>query len=73
MPFTNPTYIERFGAAVVGSDGNPVSVDSLAQTTTYSGSQISTASVTDASGNTYVQTYSYTNGLLTGISAWVKQ
>lgn len=47
--------------------------DSLAQTLAYDEEgNLSTVLATDGV-NTWVQTYTYANGLLTNISAWVKQ
>jgi len=45
----------------------------LPETITYNGdSTINTIAVTDGV-STWVQTFSYTDGKVTGISAWVKQ
>ena len=47
--------------------------DTLAQTLGYDASgNLKTITATDGT-NTWVQTYTYAGGLLTGISAWVKQ
>ena len=55
------------------TDGSELPLDTLAHTFAYNTStQLSTDTVSYA-GNTYVQTYTYTSGLLTGISKWVKQ
>ena len=53
------------------SDGAQLDLDSLPQTLAYSGGQISTITVAFA-GHIYVQTFSYTAGVLTGVSNWVK-
>lgn len=83
MGYANPRGgLERFSnqgtqatGAVHDSTGNyTLHPDSLAQTLTYNGQgQVSTISVVDLEGNTFVQTFTYTSGNLTGISAWVKQ
>lgn len=65
----NPLYVP----GVEASDGTLVPVESLAQALTYDGSgNLSTVSVVWG-GLTYTQTFSYTSGKLSGISAWVKQ
>lgn len=65
-----PVY---YGYNVIASDGIGLPLDSLAQSMGYNGSgQLVTISVVYL-GNTYIQTYSYTSGNLTGVSLFVKQ
>ena len=59
-------------STVLASDGNIVPVDSLAQILGYVNGLLSTITVVFGA-HTYVQTYTYTAGVVTGISAWVKQ
>ena len=57
---------------VVDSSGEPIVPDSYAQTITYNGDDtVNTISFTDGV-NIWTQTFSYTSGLVTGISTWVK-
>jgi hypothetical protein len=57
----------------IGSDGQALDLDSAPTTLTYnSDGTLATASIVWV-GNTYVQTFTYTSGKLTSISAWVKQ
>ena len=57
----------------MGSDGQSIDLDSAATTLTYnSDGTLATATVVWA-GKTYRQTYTYTTGKLTSISAWVLQ
>lgn len=57
----------------IGSDGQALDLDSAPTTLTYNGDgTLATASIVWV-GNTYVQTFTYTAGKLTSISAWVKQ
>ena len=57
----------------IGSDGQAIDLDSAPTTITYNGDNtIATSTVTWA-GKTYTQTYTYTSGLLTSSSGWVKQ
>jgi hypothetical protein len=57
---------------VIGSDGNAIPITSVAHTYGYSGSNIVTDTVV-YQGKTYVQTFTYTGGNLTGVSLYVKQ
>jgi hypothetical protein len=59
-------------STVEASDGNIVPVDSLPQVLAYSNGLLSTITVVFGTA-TYVQFYTYTNSVLTSISAWVKQ
>lgn len=59
-------------AYVVASDGVSLPIGSLAESYSYTSGILTTATVSYG-GNTYVQTYIYTSGNLTGISQWVKQ
>lgn len=67
-------------ANVVDKSGNTVKdkgivfdVDNLPQTLAYDGSNNLT-SITITNGNTtWVKTFTYTSGLLTAISKWVRQ
>ena len=54
------------------SDGTILPLSSLAQTLAYSNGLLSTITVSYG-GNTYVQTMTYANNFLTGISQWIKQ
>lgn len=57
----------------IGSDGINLDLDSAPTTLTYNADgTLNTVSIV-WSGNTYVQTYGYTSGRMTSISAWVKQ
>ncbi len=57
--------------AAVDVNGDAFDPDSMAQTLGYTGSQLTTISVTDGT-NTWTQTLTYTGANLTGISKWVK-
>jgi hypothetical protein len=57
----------------MGSDGQSIDLDSAPATYTYNvDNTLATATVVWA-GNTYTQSYTYTSGLLTSSSGWVKQ
>lgn len=57
----------------MGSDGQSIDLDSAPTTLTYNGDgTLATATVVWA-GKTYTQTFTYTSGKLTGITAWVLQ
>jgi hypothetical protein len=61
---------------IFDSTGNfPLCIDELPQTLIYNadGTLNYVLAGPDQNGNTYKQTYTYTSGQLTGISAWVKQ
>lgn len=61
------------GGSVVASDGVVLPLSSLASTITYNADNtINYVQVTYNTSN-YRQTYGYTSGLITSISAWVKQ
>lgn len=52
--------------------GNGINPDAYAQILTYNGDgTVATISFTDGT-NTWTQTFTYTAGLLTGVSRWVK-
>lgn len=53
-------------------DGKQLDLDSLPQVLGYTAGVLTTVEVT-AQGGTYRQTLTYTDGVLTGISGWVKQ
>jgi len=59
----------------VDSVGSVVPIDSLPQALAYNGDgTLNTITAgPDVMGRSWMQTYSYTAGVLTGISAWVKQ
>jgi hypothetical protein len=57
---------------IKASDGKSVPVDSLDHAFAYVNGTLSTDTVV-FEGVTYVQTYTYTAGALTGMSKWVKQ
>jgi YD repeat-containing protein len=58
--------------AVVDSSGGSINPDSFAHTLAYnSDGTLATDSFTDGSA-TWTQTFTYTSGKLTGVSAWVK-
>lgn len=57
---------------IVASDGVTLPIDSLAQTLGYTGSNLTSVTVSYG-GQTYVQTLTYTGVNLTGVSQWVKQ
>lgn len=60
-------------APAVGSDGTPLDLESWAHSYAYNGDgTIQHDQVTDGT-NSWRQTYTWTAGRLTGISAWVKQ
>lgn len=58
--------------STIASDNVALPIDSLAQTITYTGANITSISVTYR-GNVYIQTITYTGDNITGISQWVKQ
>lgn len=58
---------------ITASDGVVVPVDSCAQVLTYNGDNTLNTISVSFNGSTYVQTYTYTSGKVTGISQWVKQ
>jgi len=60
------------GGGIVASDGVTLPIDSLAQTLGYTGSNLTSVTVSYG-GQTYVQTLTYTGVNLTGVSQWVKQ
>lgn len=55
------------------SDGAALNIDSLAQTLAWNADGTINYVQVVSGGNTYRQTYTYTSGQVTGISAWVKQ
>lgn len=57
---------------IIATDGGQIDLENVAHTFTYLDGVLATDTVVTG-GNRYVQTYSYTSGVLTGISAWVKQ
>jgi hypothetical protein len=58
--------------AVRDSTGGVINPDNYAQTLTYNGDgTVATISFTDGT-NTWTQTFTYTSGKVSGISAWVK-
>lgn len=57
---------------VLDSTGQPFSPDSCAHTYGYSAGLLVTDTATDGA-STWVKTYSYTSGNLTGETKWVKQ
>jgi hypothetical protein len=59
-------------ADATASDGSTLDLDSLPTTIVWDGDEIDYIQVTSG-GNTYRQTYTYTAGKVTAISAWVKQ
>lgn len=60
-------------ALVTDSGGQRFDPDSLPQTLSYNGDQtLAYVQVSDGV-STWRQSYTYTNGALTGISAWVRQ
>lgn len=66
MGITNVRYNVR------GTDGVFLPLDDLAHAFAYSNGLLVTDTVV-FNNVTYVQTLTYTSGLLTGISPWVKQ
>lgn len=65
--------VSSIDGGVVASDGNILSIDSMAQTLNYNtDGTLNYVEVVD-NGDTYRQTLTYTNGVLTGIGRWVKQ
>lgn len=58
-------------AHVIDDTGEPVDIDSLQQTLTYTDGVLTSIAATDGT-NTWTQTLTYTSGNLTGISAWVR-
>ena len=59
-------------ATVLDSTGQPFSPDACAHTYGYSAGLLVTDTATDGT-STWVKTYSYTSGNLTGETKWVKQ
>lgn len=72
------TLVDEAGAAftagtVIDDDGNAFNPDSLPQALTYNGDDtVATITATDGA-DSWVQTYTWTSGNLTGVSQWVKQ
>lgn len=66
-----PVVVAAGGAA--GSDGIALNLDALAQSLVYNGDGTLQYIQVVSGGNTYRQTFTYTSGSLTAISAWVKQ
>lgn len=59
-------------AGVIDSSGSTIFPESHAQTLTYNADgTVNTISFTDGA-HTWTQTFTYTSGNVTGISAWVK-
>ena len=58
--------------SVMDSTGQPFSPDACAHTYGYSAGLLVTDTATDGT-STWVKTYSYTSGNLTGETEWVKQ
>ena len=63
------TTVKRVEAA---SDGTEIPVDDLEKEYGYSGGNLTTVTL-EYNGVTYVKTYTYTAGDLTGRSLWVAQ
>lgn len=70
--FHGVSVISPGSGVVAGSDGLSIPIDSLAQTLGYTGSNLTTITVSYR-GNTYVQTLTYSGSTVTAISQWVKQ
>lgn len=66
------SYIPGLPEMVIASDGVLLPIGNLAKTYGQSGGQINTITVSYA-GETYVQTLTYSNGLVATESKWVKQ
>ena len=62
----------RTADTVLDSTGQPFSPDACAHTYGYSAGLLVTDTATDGT-STWVKTYSYTSGNLTGETKWVKQ
>lgn len=58
---------------VIANDGNVLELDSSAMTFSYNADGTLNYCETLQSGNTYRQTFSYTNGQVSSVSRWVKQ
>jgi hypothetical protein len=59
-------------ADATATDGSTLDLDSLPTTYNWTGDELNYVEVVSG-GNTYRQTYTYTDGKVTAISAWVKQ
>ena len=57
----------------IGSDGQSLELDSAPTTITYNADNTIATSTIVWAGKTYTQTYTYTSGLLTSVSGWIKQ
>lgn len=57
----------------IASDGEAIPLDMLAQSLVYNSDNTLNYVQVVFAGVTYRQTFTYTSGNLTGISAWVKQ
>ena len=57
---------------IIATDGDQIDLENVGHTFAYSNGLLATDTIVTG-GNVYVQTYTYTNSVLTGISAWVKQ
>lgn len=68
----HPLPVTGVGASIIADNGVALPVDNLAHTFTSSGGLIATDTVSYL-GNTYVQTLTYTSGVIETISLWVKQ
>lgn len=60
-------------ADATASDGTTLDLDSLPTTMSWTGDELDYVEVTSGDGSVYRQTYTYTGGKVTAISAWVKQ
>lgn len=58
---------------VIASDGKVIPAESLAQTYAYNGDGTMNYIQVAWDGATYRQTFTYSAGAVTGVSAWVKQ
>lgn len=57
---------------VVDDEGTTIDVDSMSHVLGYTAGNLTTDTVTDGV-DTWVQTFTYTDGVVTAISEWVKQ
>lgn len=68
----HPLPVTGLSGSVIADNGVALPIDSLAHTFTSSGGLITTDEVSYL-GDKYVQTLTYTNGVIETISEWVKE
>lgn len=65
--------LQAIEAVLIDSAGMAIRPDDFAHTFTYNADgTLATDAFVDSDGHTRTKTYTYTNGNLTGVSAWVR-